>query len=156
MRIACKTVSADDVCQLLTFMRDYYQTEGIPFDLVKSRTAIPLLLRNATYGQVRLIQSDDLPIGYFCLSYGFSLENFGRDCFLDEIYLEPLHRNQGIGHRVLTIIEGQLASRGFKALHLIVHDNNRRAFDYYVRNGFLEQKAKFMTKELAATLTGEE
>ena len=147
MAITCRTVTNSDLEKLLNFMAAFYKIESIEFNYEKSMHAVMHFLSNE-FGQLRLIEMDGAPIGYYCIAYSHTLESYGRDCFLDEIYIEPLHQREGIGTKIMESIEAGLKKDDFKAIHLIVHDNNNNAFDYYIKNGFRKHKASFMTKAL--------
>jgi ribosomal protein S18 acetylase RimI-like enzyme len=148
MNIICRTATNDDLEKLLLFMEAYYAIESIAFDRSKSRQTILDFLSDDAFGQLRMIEMDGISIGYYCIAYSYTLENHGRDCFLDEIYIEPLYQRKGIGTKVMEFIETILRKDNFKAIHLIVYDNNKNAFRYYVRNGFKQHRARFMTKLL--------
>jgi ribosomal protein S18 acetylase RimI-like enzyme len=148
MIINCKVAMLTDVRKVLEFMKENYKDEKIAFVRHKAKRTIEHLLLNSALGQLLLIEVDGLTVGYLCLAYGYTLENHGRDCFLDEIYIEPAFQGKGIGTKVIKIIQPNLRKEGFKALHLIVSDSNRKAYNYYIKNGFTSPKASFMTKAL--------
>jgi len=149
MTITCSPALPADMGAVLDMMRTYYQSEGLPFDSDKSRAAVQELMDNKSRGELVLICGGGMPVGYYCLTYGFSLEHHGRDCFLDEIFVRASCQNQGIGTRVLNAITDHLRSQDFRALHLVVRTTNRKAVEFYVRNGFVEQGTLFMTRNLA-------
>ena len=95
-----------------------------------------------------MILADDIPIGYCCMAFSYTLENYGRDCFLDELYIMPSYRSRGIGSEVMKLIEAYLIKLGLKAIHLYVNNPNTVAYNYYINNGFHRHKASFMTKIL--------
>jgi ribosomal protein S18 acetylase RimI-like enzyme len=148
MPASCRRITATDISKVLEFMEAYYRMEKIDFNREKSRRAIRELLSHSTLGQLQLIEMDGVPIGYFCLAYGYTLENHGRDCFLDEIYIVPAFQDKGIGTAIMKFIISYLRKKRFKALHLIVDNDNIKAFKYYIKNGFAKRDASFMTNGL--------
>jgi GNAT superfamily N-acetyltransferase len=131
-------------------MSEYYQIEGIGFVKNRSQKAIEEMLSNKALGELRVIECDGVAVGYYCLVYGYSLENCGRDCCLEELYIEPAHRNRGIGTEALKRIEAHLARERFKAIYLEVYDSNPGAYSFYLKNGYVRHAASFMTKILPA------
>jgi len=129
-------------------MMDYYEIEGIDYNRDKSRSTLEDFIVKGNTGTLCIIQSLNDPIGYFCIAFSYTLEHYGKDCFLDEIYIKPEFRHKGIGTEVMKYIENYLEQNNFKAIHLIVYDKNPAAFKYYVKNGFQVQKASFMSKLL--------
>ncbi|MBM3418444.1 MAG: GNAT family N-acetyltransferase [Bacteroidetes bacterium] len=148
MKLAINPAQLNDIETILDFMVDYYKIEEVEFDRIKSKRTIEDFISNGTSGSLCMIHLSDEPIGYFCLAYSFTLENYGKDCFVDEIYIKPNFRNQGVGSEVMKYIENYLTDNDFKAIHLIVYDKNPIAYKYYLKNGFHEHKARFMTKLL--------
>lgn len=148
MKIAIRPAQLNDIKTILDFMADYYTLEGIEFNRIRSGKTLEDFIADRTYGALCMICLSNEPIGYFCLAYSFTLENYGKDCFLDEIYIKPNFRNQGIGSEVMKYIETYLLENDFKAIHLIVYDKNPAAHKYYLKNGFHEHRASFMTKKI--------
>jgi ribosomal protein S18 acetylase RimI-like enzyme len=146
--IQYRNATHGDIKKLLEMMDKYYRYEGFAFNAEKSRHTIERLLQNEDFGQLILIQMNGLVIGYFCLAYSFTLEKHGRDCCIDELYLEPQYRNKGIGSHTMKHIESLLASKGFKSMYLLVYNRNKAAFRYYVKNGFRKEAGSFMTKAI--------
>ncbi|MBN1151267.1 GNAT family N-acetyltransferase [candidate division WOR-3 bacterium] len=122
--------------------------EGVKFDKTKSGKTLEEFISNPSFGALFLILISDEPVGYFCLTSSYTLENYGKDCFLDEIYIKPDHRKLGVGSEIIKYIENYLKNRDFKAIHLIVYDSNQEAHKFYLRNGFHDHSASFMTKLL--------
>ncbi len=69
------------------------------------------------FGEIQFIQCDSVVVGYFCLTYGYSLDTFGRDCCIDELYIAEAYRNQGIGTEAMRHIERHLRGAGFTSLY---------------------------------------
>lgn len=85
MKLAVNPLQLNDIETILDFMVDYYKIEGVEFDRIKSKRTIEDFISNGTSGSLYMIHLSDEPIGYFCLAYSFTLENYGKDCFVDEI-----------------------------------------------------------------------
>lgn len=56
-------------------------------------------------------------------------------------FIKPEYRKRVIGTEIMGIIGRYLRENNFKAIHLVVHDNNQSAFKYYLKNRFKEHKA---------------
>ena len=131
---------------ILGCMKDFYKMEGIKFNRDRSREAIENLMVKKSIGRIWIILADDKPVGYCSMAFSYTLENYGRDCFLDELYIKPQYRLKGIGSEVMKQIEAYLIKQGLKAIHLYVNDPNSSAYKYYLKNGFSRHKASYMTK----------
>lgn len=120
---------------LLDLMSDFY-ANTMPFIPAVARSAMSAILQNESYGLVWLIQREQTTVGYVVLTLGYSLEYGGRDAFVDELYLQPSDRNQGIGTQTLQFLEKTCRQLDIKALHLEVERDNPKAKALYDRLGF--------------------
>jgi ribosomal protein S18 acetylase RimI-like enzyme len=140
-----------DTTVLLEMMREYYAYDRIPFDEAAARTALVALLQDPSLGRVWLIRESGNVIGYVVLAFGYSLEFHGRDACLDEIYLRPAYRGQGIGTQTLQFLEDACREIGIRSLFLVVERSNIQAQSFYREKGFAVQDRFLMTKRIRAT-----
>lgn len=85
---------------------------------------------------VLLAREGGRPIGVAYLSFQWTLERGGRVMWLEELYVLPERRGQGIGQRLLdAALEGARA-RGCLAVELEVEASHSRAANLYARAGF--------------------
>lgn len=137
-----------DLTQLLAFMREFYHEAGYPFDEEKARRVMAELLADPAWGRVVLLGWDGEAVGYLVVTFGYSLEYHGRDAFIDEIYLRPVHRGRGIGTAAMRLAEQICREEGVRALHLEVERDNERALRVYREQGFEDHDRFLMTKRL--------
>jgi ribosomal protein S18 acetylase RimI-like enzyme len=78
-----------------------------------------------------------------------SLEFGGRDAFIDELYVRPAYRGQGIGTKVLKFADEVCRSAGVQALHLEVERKNVKAQTFYRKVGFQDHDRYLMTRWIA-------
>ncbi|WP_178133609.1 GNAT family N-acetyltransferase [Vineibacter terrae] len=88
-------------------------------------------------------------VGYAVLTFGFSIEHGGRDGFIDDLYVLPQARGQGLGTAAMALLEAVAAVHGVQALHLEVEGGNARAEALYRRRGYRATARKLMSKRLA-------
>jgi GNAT superfamily N-acetyltransferase len=138
--------SLDDLPLLLPLLHDFYTHEKIPFT-PHQLTALTHLLATPTLGQVFLLRENDTPLGYFVLTFGYSLERAGHTALLDELYILPTHRNRGLGTAALHAALAAARTHHCHALHLeVAHANPAHAL--YTRLGFLTQNRHYLTHPL--------
>ena len=106
------------------------------------------LISSSTLGKIELVQVYSQPVGYYCLSYGYSLQRHGRDAILDEIYIDKRSRNKGIGQRTIRHFLLALKRNGFKGLYLFVKKKNVHAQRLYKRIGFQNMQENLMVLDL--------
>jgi GNAT superfamily N-acetyltransferase len=144
MEIAFKVAETSDLDTLLTFTQEFNREDHHPYDQDIVRAGLVKLLNDNTVGQVWLIQANNEPAGYLVLTLGYRLA-YGRYAFIDEIYVRPNYRGQGIGRQALAWAEEACHALGVKALHLEVERENTRARALYSAIGFVDYSHYFLT-----------
>lgn len=142
-------VSAATVGTMLDHARAMGDEDGHPLD-AGGEAAVAELAKGDPFARAWLLRADaEGPIvGYAVLTLGFSLEYGGRDGFLDEIYVAPEARGQGIGSAALKFVMAEAEKLGIKALHLEVMPGNDRALELYRRHGFADTRRHLLNKWL--------
>jgi diamine N-acetyltransferase len=137
-----------DLELLLPFVREFWAIERIPFVEPAVRRALGGILARPELGRVVVIELESVPVGYYVLTLGYSLEFGGRDAFVDELYLREPQRSRGLGARALEHAAGLCAELGAGALHLEVDHVNPRARALYERSGFAVHERALMTRRI--------
>ncbi len=137
-----------DLETLLPFVREFWVIERLAFVEPAVRRALSGILANHELGRVIVIEVDSLPVGYYVLTLGYSLEHLGRDAFVDELYLREAQRGKGIGSLALAHAAELCAQLGVGALHLEVDHVNPRARALYERTGFAAHERALMTRKI--------
>ena len=140
----------EDEETLLRMMRKLAQQEpgAYFFDEPVVREALRKFLASPDLGQAWVFLEEEIPIGYIVLTFGYSFEYHGRDSFIDELYLEPQYRRQGIGRRAMQFVEERARELGVNAIHLEVDPGNDPAAELYCRTGYEDHSRFLMTKWL--------
>ena len=142
--------TTNDFDTVAVLVDEYHRHEGITVGTGVRDAALRLLLgRNSAAGQLYLVKDTvGSSVGYVALCFGFSIECGGRDAFIDELYLKPNARGQGIGTAVLKEVKGIAKNAGVVTLHLEVAHNNLRAKRLYAAAGF-ESREQFHLMSLS-------
>lgn len=125
-----------DVDHVLALQRDFYAEEGYPFAQDLLRPALAALLGDPSLGQVWVAEDAHRLVAYAVLTLGYSLEYHGRDAFVDELYVVPSHRGQGLGRAALALIDTYCREHQMHVLLLEVEHVNEDAHALYRRAGF--------------------
>lgn len=137
-----------DAERIVALMQGYYAEDGYTFDAHAARSAVQGLLTRPELGQLWCVEAGGEAVGYFVLTLGYSFEYRGVDAFLDELYLAPAYRGQGIGTRAVACVQDKARSLGVRALHVEVEKDKALAIGLYRRWGFEEHARSLMTKLL--------
>jgi ribosomal protein S18 acetylase RimI-like enzyme len=135
---------------LLRMMRNLAEQEpgAYFFDEPAVREALRKFLASPDLGQAWVFFEEETPVGYIVLSFGYSFEYHGRDSFIDELYIEPQYRRQGIGRRAMQFTAERARELGVNAIHLEVDQGNDPAAELYRRAGYHDHVRSLMTKRL--------
>lgn len=138
-----------DIETLVELMRQFNTIDAYPFDAQITRAALERFIDDPALGRLWLIQAGAGTIGYLALTFGYSFEYHGRDAFIDELYLTPGYRGQGIGMRAMQFAIASCRDLGVHALHLEVERHNAAAQRLYRRVGFEEHERYLLTRWIA-------
>jgi diamine N-acetyltransferase len=137
-----------DVHNLLGMMREYYAYDHLKFDQRASEKAVKHLLDDERLGRIWMIEEGKNPVGYFVVTFWYSLEFHGKSAFLDELHIRTGYRGRGIGKRALAYVQDYCSSVGVRTLRLEVEHINLHAHNLYRKSGFREHTRHLMTKWL--------
>lgn len=112
----------DTVMQDMEAFHYFDHTE--PFDYVSARTAITAIIDNRDIGNVWLIYKGEEVAGYVVMTISFRLECRGRIAFVDELYIRPEARRQGIGRATLAFLTTFCQDSGICQLQLEAEKEN--------------------------------
>lgn len=118
-----------------------------PFKELIVKKNLSELLHNPVYGVIYLARDEQTPVAYLVICFDYSLEYRGKGAWVDELFVEPSHRGQGIGTQLLDLAETASLGHHAQCLHLEVNHGNR-AIELYRRRGFLDHHRFVMTKWL--------
>ncbi|MCV2868567.1 GNAT family N-acetyltransferase [Defluviimonas sp. WL0002] len=149
MTVLLTLAAPEDLDRLLPLVAAYQDFEGIETSEAFRRAALVPLLDGTKLGAVWLIGPRAAPVGYIAMGLGWSIELGGPDAFVDELFVLPEARGQGVGRAALAHLSAELKVRGVVALHLEVARDNRDAQRFYEREGFQARDRYFlMTRQL--------
>lgn len=137
-----------DLNALLPLVEAFYQYDGHPFDAARAETTLRQLINNPSFGRVWLIVVDENIVGYLIVTYGFSLEYYGRDAFIDEVFIVEAFRGQGLGSQTFAFAEQHCRDEGVTALHLEVETHNTSAQAFYDKQGYTSHHRLLLNKWL--------
>jgi GNAT superfamily N-acetyltransferase len=139
-------IKLEDVDRVVDLMAQLYAQSASPFDPLRARQATEKLLGEPEFGGAWMIDLDGASAGYIVVLLGYSLEFGGRFGLLDELFVAPDYRGNGLGSEALAFAGDQCKARGWQALRLEVGQENLRAQSLYRRSGFEMHDRFLMTK----------
>jgi len=133
---------------LLTFMRELYDHENLPWRERPTTAAVDQLLSNRKYGGAWFLNAKGERVGYMVLASAFSLEFGGKFVFLDELYIREPWTGKGLGTAALRFARQQARKIGARAIRLEVGHDNPRGVRFYESHGMRREQRYLMTKRL--------
>jgi ribosomal protein S18 acetylase RimI-like enzyme len=120
---------------------DLLESQMREHDIVISRAdllaATRQLIYDRRYGFMLIATtSTEGPIGVACASSLLSLEHGGISGWLEELYVLPKWRGQGVGSRLIAEVVALAKEAGWRAIDLEVEASHTRAVSLYIRHKF--------------------
>lgn len=153
MDITFRDADRSSIETIVGLMVDYYAYDRIPFDRGAARSSLDQLVSDRDRGMAWVILSGEEAIGYCVLTLGFSIEFHGRIAVIDELFLRPSFRGNGIGRRALAFLKEASRSLGAAAVRLEVERKNIGAHGLYRAEGFEDHDRNLMTCRLEKPLS---
>jgi GNAT superfamily N-acetyltransferase len=135
--------------QVIAMMGQLYAEDPFasPVDPGKFANTIDFLIANPPRGRIILISRPQALVGYAILIPYWSNEFAGTLLFVDELFITPDSRGQGIGHLFFQFLETEKPYQPI-ALALEVNPANTRAARFYQSLGFEPRRHKMLTRSL--------
>lgn len=143
---------ADWLDALVDLHASYRAEEGLPAN-ARAREALEPLLRDRSRGMVLVAGEARDALGYAVLTWGWGLESGGREGLLDEVYVAPERRGQGIGGRLVDRVIEAARSAHCRTLFVETERANESARRLYARHGLAEEDSVWMRLNLAESPT---
>ena len=143
-----RLATIDDESSILALQSSYYREDGYPHDAERVRPALRTLLVRRDHGCVLVVEERAHIVGYVVVALSYSLEYLGVDAFVDELYVAPARRGDGLGARALDAAVDAARDLGAHALHMEVELDKLDTIAFYERRGFVRKTRAAMTRWL--------
>ena len=148
--LALRPVRHGELPELLDMLRRFYVEDRIPLDEPRVRRGLEQLLADAALGAVLFAEAKGERVGYLVLGWCFSIEQGGRFVLLDELYLVPAVRGQGLGRQALALAAQWARQQGAAVMRLEVNHHNARAKALYLSCGYADDQRDLLSLDLGA------
>jgi ribosomal protein S18 acetylase RimI-like enzyme len=145
-----------DAPQIAALMEAYWRFEGIAgFESARAAALLAHLLSQPHLGTVWTARAADRVVGYLIAVLVFSFEYQGLVAEIDELFVSPQARRDGIGTALLDVAEASLTARGCTCVQLQLNAANDAAHAFYHRRGYVARaNYALLDKKLAAPAIG--
>jgi GNAT superfamily N-acetyltransferase len=126
----------DDVSTIMRFVRELAEFEREADKVVATEE----LLHEAMFGErpvaeAVIAEQDGQPLGMALFFHNFSTWTGWRGLYLEDLYVTPEARGQGVGAALLRHLAGIAVDRGCTRFEWAVLDWNEKAIDFYKAMG---------------------
>ena len=137
-----------DRAVLRAMFDEFYNSPAVlhPIPAACHEAALDDLFSSATTQRCYLFCAEK-PCGFALLSQKYSHEAGGIELWLEELYLRPEARGQGMGSEFFAYLSALAPSLNAKRLRLEVEEENFRARKLYERMGFVPLAYNQMIRE---------
>jgi GNAT superfamily N-acetyltransferase len=125
-----------DVVTLVGLMRDFYAESGYVLAEARAAEAFDDLLARPELGRVWLIERGGEAVGYIVVTFVFAMEHGGLAAVVDDFYVRPEARGEGLGKVALAAVRRACEGLGLRALRVEVGSDNAVAQAVYRGAGF--------------------
>lgn len=139
----------DDLPALAGLLIAQLRDHGNAVDDAVLAAAARGLLERPQRGRFLLAEVDGAVVGFAALSYLWTLERGGRAAWLDELYVRPEQRGQGLGQQLLDAALAAAAADGATAVDLEIEAGHERVESLYRRNGFHPEARRHWARPLS-------
>lgn len=117
--------------------RDFYQSDAVLHNIpLKHITdTFDLIINGTPFADAFIIENDGAAAGYVLLAYTYSNEAGGTVVWIEELYIKPEMRGQGLGTNSLKTLINRYKNSAAR-IRLEVEDYNTGAKKLYSRMGF--------------------
>jgi ribosomal protein S18 acetylase RimI-like enzyme len=115
----------------------------------KIRDTVQELTRHPEKGIISIFRVGEAVVGYSIVITYWSNEFGGKIALIDECYVKPSWRNQGIGTSFIKYVSNAKAA-GLKGIVAEVTPVNKHALAFYSRQGFAPAQNRYLFKRWVA------
>jgi GNAT superfamily N-acetyltransferase len=126
----------DELAAICRLLEAQLEEHAIPLAPELLAEGVRNALADGRQALILVVRQDGRPVGVAYLSFGWILERGGPAMFLEELYVLPELRGQGLGTALLDAALELARARGCRSAELEVEASHGRAANLYARAGF--------------------
>ncbi|SCX14707.1 GNAT family N-acetyltransferase [Candidatus Aquiluna sp. UB-MaderosW2red] len=136
-----------DLANLTQLMLEFSTEALSPLEKNHIEAAVEPLLTENPHGVILVAQDQEL-LGYLVMSFGWGIESGGKEALIDEVYISPDARNQGLGRSLAELAIEHAKANGVRVIFLETEKPNDRVRKLYHRIGFEQEDSVWLRKKL--------
>ena len=132
-----REIKSDDKIDFIKMCMDFYNTDGVDHSIPVSNMekTFNLLMEGLDFAKACVCEKNNKTVGYILLALTYSNEAGGMVVWLDEIYVKPEFRSQGIGSELIDFVIEKYKNK-ISRFRLEITESNIGAKKLYLSKGF--------------------
>ena len=132
-----REIKSDDTIDFIKMCMDFYNTDGVDHSIPVSNMekTFNLLMEGLDFAKAYVCEKNNKTVGYILLALTYSNEAGGMVVWLDEIYVKPEFRSQGIGSELIDFVIEKYKNK-ISRFRLEITESNIGAKKLYLSKGF--------------------
>lgn len=132
-----RKINLYDKSDFIKMCFDFYNTDGVDhvIPISNMEKTFDLLIEDSDFAKAYVYEKNNKPAGYILLALTYSNEAGGTVVWLDEIYVKPEFRSQGIGSELIDFVIDKYKNKVAR-FRLEITDSNIGAKKLYLSKGF--------------------
>jgi ribosomal protein S18 acetylase RimI-like enzyme len=137
----------EDLAGLVELMLEFSIESAAPLSKEHIEQAVQPLLEDNLLGVI-LLARQHIAVGYLVMSFSWGIESGGKEALIDEVFVAPQLRNQGLGSALAELANEHARLQGVKMVFLETEKPNVRVRELYGRLGFELEDSIWLKKRL--------
>ena len=135
LMVVLQFATNEDIPALVEMMGEFYAESNMPLDAEATTRAFQSLIEKPDFGSIWMDFKGVEPTGYVVLTVCFSMEFGGFDGHIDDLYVRPAFRRQGVAKRLIEAVLIECNDRDLESLTVEVAPENDAAKALYLNLG---------------------
>lgn len=134
-----REIKSDDKIDFIKMCMDFYNTDGVDHSIPVSNMekTFNLLMEGLDFAKAYVCEKNNKTVGYILLALTYSNEAGGMVVWIDEIYVKPEFRSQGIGSELIDFVIDKYKDNAAR-FRLEITESNMGAKKLYLSKGFTD------------------
>lgn len=134
-----REIKSDDKIDFIKMCMDFYNTDGVDHSIPVSNMekTFNFLMEGLDFAKAYVCEKNNKTVGYILLALTYSNEAGGMVVWLDEIYVKPEFRSQGIGSELIDFVIDKYKDNAAR-FRLEITESNMGAKKLYLSKGFTD------------------
>ena len=137
-----------DIGMLVDLMAEFHAESNYSLDRAWAVRSFGELMQDADRSGAWIARRDTKVLGYVVMTMKHSMEFGGPDAFIEDLFVRPGARRQGVGKALLDALFAECRKRGVLAVHVEVGHDNDAAGGLYEALGMRSDDRKHLTTRL--------